>query len=347
MKKQSLICLLLSGFATQAAFGIEFREALYEPNYFGGAFSTQKGPLEDDPHAEFYLALRYSFNEPEGKKAHDEMHKHPGDIEHKHPHRHGHNYGHEHDHEDPPGGPLRYSFIYKGLYDFYFGSRDSSPVISRRQNPGFTVDWNPTPGKAGIERNLSIGWFHESNGQTLDSEGLNDQGIDDGVEEFERRVARDNLEVALTEVSRGWDYLSLKYQSKPVVSTPLVREDKWLNWALFETELRLYCDCQGFGVDNREDELWWKIDDDRSTIADFDGLRFRYELSHGDNWLYRANLKTGISWDKMFRNIGGEVSVMRKLKRSWVTFYYFNGYGKDLGTYHRRTTYYGIRFEFR
>lgn len=214
-------------------------------------------------------------------------------------------------------------FIYNGKYDFYIGSRDSAPIVSRLQNPGIAIE-KAFNGKNG-PHNLRIGWYHESNGQSV-----------------ETQTQFNNTENAIDHVSRGWDYLGIDYKKsfKPDL--------------IFDTSLRLFCDCQAMGfLDKREDEIFWRPVVEQPSIWDFDGFRTGLEYSPGKignfltNVRIRADIRTGLGDSDAFGNVSGKLSLSFRIADNIpLSIFYFNGYGKDISTYHRRDQYIGFGFVF-
>lgn len=264
-----------------------------DPNYFVFAHPIDNGELDgDEPHIEFYLSIMYPFNLPEN---------------------------------DRWWQPDHILAIYNGLYDFYIipGERyDSAPILSRRQNPGATLEWDIAEKSA-----FRFGYFHESNGQTIDGE--------DGAAAVATEVLQGGEEYALSQVSRGWDYVNARYGH--------TGGDRW-RWTA-QVELRQFLHRQGFGSAATEDEIFWDPSNG-AKIQDYDGLRLMFEQRTpipGDVGL-RLELKTGTADGEALGNFGGKVSL------NWwncMTLFYFNGYGKEPSSYHLRTEYIGFGLEFR
>lgn len=288
-----------------------------EPNYFVLADSFDNDTLQEDLHLEFYLSIQYPLAFPVRRILGE--------------------YGR--------WAPPALFFIYNGTYDFYMFETDryeSAPVISRRQNPGLAFEWGLEP-----NRKLRLGWFHESNGQSIDSgSDSNNNGVDDGTEEFALEQADGGEEFALSQVSRGWDYAVLKYQSESEEVIETTRENRWR----YEIGVRLFCDCQGFGLSGkREDKIFWEPVRDQPKIRDFDGLRFMYEYSWFRNGRFKTQVevKTGTSDAEALSTVSGKFSLSVNISNTWLTAFYFNGYGKEPSTYHIRTNYFGIGFALR
>ena len=275
-----------------------------DPNYFVLAAPVGDGELKDDDlHIEFYLSVKY----PVGL-----------------------------DCVDSPWLPKRFLFVYNGLYDFYLfpgGRYESSPVISRRQNPGGVLEWDLSE-----KQQARVGYYHESNGQTIDRM--------DGPKGYDVQLQQGGEEYALTQVSRGWDYVNLMYRhtNVPIGRYSLTGQVEW----------RFFLPWQGFGASEMEDSIFWEQDSRDVGIEDYDGLRFMCErrFSRSANAVLRVlgkgalrlELKTSISSMNALGNIGGKASLTF---RDFVNLFYFRGYGKEPATYHRRTEYVGIGVQLR
>ena len=213
--------------------------------------------------------------------------------------------------------------IYNGTYDFYFGTRSSSPVISRRQNPGLAMhhDFDTSDQQSA---QLRVGWYHESNGQIIETK-----------EEY------DNREFAQDYVSRGWDYLGLNYYF-------------YLWGTKQELDLRLFCDCQAVGLDDgREDDVFWASVDEQPNINDYDGIRWKLdfgELRFGSNRFVKPRLefKMGNRELNSLENFSTKLTLYELFyPKSPFTVFYFNGYGKEIASYNDRNSYIGFGFELR
>lgn len=212
-------------------------------------------------------------------------------------------------------------FAYTGDYDFYLFSRESSPVISRRQNPGLFYRYNWLSGSDQTVNAISIGWFHESNGQTI-----------------ETREEYDATENAADYVSRGWDYLALGIESQLF----------GVNSSLFvEAQLNIYCDCQAFGaMDSREDDIFWKDVDEQPNVNDYNGINFNVFYTIEKDTRFSVSLRAGNRDSDAVQNISYRVDAVLPVFSLPVKFFYFNGYGVNIATYHERGSYYGIGVDF-
>lgn len=306
-----------------------------DPNYFVWAEPTGND-LADDRHIEFYISQKYPLVE---------------------------DWFSNRKYEENEAGKLtaisgrswipdRLYFIYNGLYDFYaLGDGDrynSSPIISRKQNPGASLEWDlQDPSKK-----VRLSWFHESNGQTLEENKTDSNGdileLKSGElsnqQVYERRQSNRGDDFALAGVSRGWDYASIRYEDSRYDTIA----DYSKNWYQWHLEYRWFCDCQGFTGD-REDAIWWDENND-DKIEDYDGLRFMGEKAFsilGGHLLGRIEYKSGTSSLDALSNASWKVTIGPRLKNVRLTAFYFNGYGKEPSTYHLRTEYWGAGLEFR
>jgi len=134
-------------------------------------------------------------------------------------------------------------FNYNGKYDFFVSSRYSSPIISRRQNPGLMYEYKLEEPLWGLN-SIKTGYFHESNGQTIDS-----------ASEY---LATEHAE---DYVSRGWDYIPLEFKFE---------DDKNFTFYL---KGRYFLEKQ-MGKHEKEDEIFWEpVVGDQPEIEDYDGIR--------------------------------------------------------------------------
>ena len=292
-----------------------------DPNYVVYA-QPIKDEIGDENHVEFYVSLKYPIIDDWFEKSQNSFSE----------------WGNVYGNFFNSVVPDRMLFHYSGLYDFYITDSeryDSAPIVSRRQNPGVSLEYDFSRGR----NTLRVGWFHESNGQTLEENELG---------RFEARRARYGDDFALAEVSRGWDYALLRWAS----NTLLYEDPRRENWFNYQIEARLYCNCQGFGyIGDREDRIWWETGNDLE-IADFDGLRGMLERplwrsADGRTQVdARLDLQTGLEssfaqyWSARL-TLGAEWDNLR------FVLFYFDGYGRDLSTYHLRTQYAGLGLELR
>ena len=202
-------------------------------------------------------------------------------------------------------------FAYDGLFDFYLWTRHSQPLISRLQDPGlyFRFEAPVSARRANLE-GWQLGWFHESNGQVVDS--------------LAAYSAQD-------QVSRAWDYWYLAPKFSFPAAGSLLR-------LKIEPVLRIYTGAQGV-VLPAEQDIFWRPQDPPSAIADYDGLRGRFTLERlfpGKIFNYlalSAELRTGYSAEHALRNWSKRFDLVFKAWHLPCYLYYSNGYGPYISDY--------------
>ena len=223
---------------------------------------------------------------------------------------------------------------YNGLYDFYWYSRPSSPVISRIQNPGGFIHLIPRPRERILHMDfLNAGWFHESNGQTTTNE-----------QQYLRLYAQEGQNVQDT-VHRGWDYLYLGSGMSflpfdhPEVGDPATLTRAHQLFTVFPS-LRLYDGRQGFS--GASENVFWKPVGFQPHIYDYDGIRasFNWTMIFPDTTILHVNmlalgadLRTGYNTGYFASNWSKTVRLTVKMGYIPVYVFYFNGYGPYISDY--------------
>ena len=301
-----------------------------DPNFFGYAYPVDDD-IGDEAHLEFYISQKYALVDQWFDRYRYTVDENAGERRIR-PYRWW--------------VPDRLFFVYNGLFDFYAINSDrysSSPIISRRQNPGLALEWD----FADPRHKFRLGYFHESNGQGLGPEVPESPEADElaqAREEFETQRALYGDDYALAQVSRGWDYWSLRYQK----SLRGYLADFDPDWYQLQAELRIYSEEQLFGG-NREEAIWWEPGNS-ARIEDFDGLRLTAERAFGNGsfpLLARLQYNGGVSDVDALSNASWKLSLGIKALNTRFTAFYFNGYGREPSTYHLRTEYLGVGLEFR
>lgn len=242
--------------------------------------------------------------------------------------------------EDWPYRPQGLDLAYDGLYDFYLFTRPSAPVVSRTQNPGLFIPFKaPRDRRVLLADEWDFGWFHESNGQTIDNAADYNAAyakMGQGVQDL---------------VSRGWDYwyLSAKFSGLPWdrPEDPGQKEITHLHHLLsFQPVLRLYTGAQGV-AGAPEEGVFWKPQAEAPYIYDYDGIRgsFSWELIFPDvgflHFRYvglEADLRTGYNSGHFAANWSRRFSLTFKTGYCPWFVYYNDGYGpyiSDYSTYSR------------
>ena len=263
----------------------------YKPNYVGFIPNTH----DTDAHVEMFYSFKYRISDIRINE------NHPFD---------------------------NYLFLaYTGKFDFFWGSKDSSPVINRLNNPELHYRrYLSAPGKEGnfIHKYIDFSYGHESNGQVIsDITSFLDAGND-----------------AIDHVSRGWDYLSFdyKFEINNKNGCDFIDTSCFYGYAYLRTFLH-----DGILQGAVEDEIFW--DPAINTrIEDFDGVRLIFGKEHPFGkgkfptkgvWV---NYRTGIS--SPGKNNSFSLNYRKEI-HLWdfkLPLYarYFNGYGNEIVTYHKR-----------
>jgi len=242
----------------------------------------------------------------------------------------------------------RFLAIYNGSYYFQAlnpkGPYESSPVISTSQNPGAALEFDIADGS----QKLRFGVFHHSNGQSV-AEFDNTEKRLASIKEIQDLEAEYGEAPALERVSRSSWYTQFRYQW---MNNPNGEVDN--DWSQFQLEVRpfyFWNDDRIFWEDNRRDPTQIEEVDGIRMVAErivpLDGIipirkLFRFLPVSG---VGRLELQTGL-WAP-FDKIGGKASLGMGINSFVVSLYYYNGYGKDISAYHRRTEHAGIGLELR
>lgn len=222
-------------------------------------------------------------------------------------------------------------FNFNGKFDFFRNSRDSSPLITRLQNPGLILEYRPQQLFYDTLVAFRTGYFHESNGQTIDT-----------LEEYQTTAdARDY-------VSRGWDYIPLELEfRKPVPAASLFHDFFKGFYVTFRG--RYFLPKQIFEHD-KEDEVFWEARTEQPRIEDYDGIRLRLSKTYHPSGAW---LPGEVTLKALFRSGYHDLNFSQRYEvttRVWglpIYLYYFDGYGTNLSTYHQKGSSFGGGFEFR
>ena len=297
----------------------------YNPSYFAIVPGTSKTNTNNDTHVEFYLSIAYPIVDDSADGIVDWLYDRYAGIKRR---------------LNPDFKPKRFNgdhqvyFVYNGQYDFFSGSRTSSPIISRRQNPGVTYKYTFDKNKPNmILKNIKLGWFHESNGQALDEESYaNYDGNKADLFEEYRSFGQNPMD----NISRGWDYLEVEFKAS------YQSYDFYFNF-------RDHCNCQALGRESKEDNIFWDLSKEE-TISKYKGttaifsytwetkykhlFRFNYILTTGERKYFAEKFTHKVSLTGIF------------LLDTPITLFYFNGYGENVSEYHRKTQYLAFGLEF-
>jgi outer membrane phospholipase A len=224
------------------------------------------------------------------------------------------------------------NFVYDGLYDFYLWTRYSQPIVSRLQNPGLLFSLEAKHEEAvGHMQRLDLGWFHESNGQVVDT-----------IAEYNALYAQEGLR-ARDSVSRGWDYwyASPKFTFDPKNEAGLDEGGETSNIRerfVFDPSLRMYTGAQGIVIPAEQD-IFWAPQDPPKTIYDYDGIRGLFIAE----WIFPwrafnyvgigSEFRTGYNTGYLGRNWSKKFTLTFKTWNIPWYVYYENGYGPYISDY--------------
>jgi hypothetical protein len=231
--------------------------------------------------------------------------------------------------------PQGLNLAYDGLYDFYWFSRASSPVVSRTQNPGIFLHFLPRKNIRFFNADfLDAGWFHESNGQTTTN-----------IAQYNALYATEG-DHAQDSVHRGWDYwyLGSKFTYLPFDDLE-VRSAQAITKAhqlfTFLPSFRFYDGHQGVAGAVSEN-VFWKPVGFQPYIYDYDGIRaaFTWETIFPDATFMHfhyvalgAEFRTGYNAGFFAANWSKKFTLTFKTGYFPWYVYYSNGYGPYISDY--------------
>lgn len=232
---------------------------------------------------------------------------------------------------------LEFYLAYTGKFDFFFNSRDSSPVINRLSNPEFILRMNDARYTRGGYYQLVLG--HESNGQAINSQQAYDSYTEPYVQDF---------------VSRGWDYLA--FEGVWNVGSPprdtLCRES--FKCTRVNLTARSFME-DGVFQGEIEDTLF-KNSNAEQGIEKYDGLRLSAHwegIVDNSKTFSEAGVslsyKTGIGKPFHHGSVVLEARASVKILNGTYPLYlrYHNGYLEEISDYTERTDYLAFGLLFR
>ena len=260
--------------------------------------------------------------------------------------------------EDQRWGKSGIAVAYIGVYDFYFGTKESGPVISRKQNP-FLYLFSEHEIITSYSFKSILGIGHESNGQFISSsESHNhfEKSFQDSIHGTDGsgtglKYAQYNLE---DWASMGWNYYYTEFW--------LINEKAFQTNAtiIFKTHMRWFFTHGTINPNNQilEENIFY--DEEligKTTIRDYDGFRYAIEWNGDsrhmnlfrDNFLiYDPSVSIGLRHGYLNSELNPTFwgRVYFKLLGSLPLFYkYTNGYGRDISNYPYQFTSHAIGLE--
>jgi outer membrane phospholipase A len=239
-------------------------------------------------------------------------------------------------------GYVRPYFAFTGQFGFYaLGNRSSKPVIGKRFNPKlFLRHWIGKDGQGGY---IDIGYAHESNGQSINTEQAYLQKRAEIVAQGER------IEFANDYLSRGWDYLDfiLKLEKKDDPK----EEKKKPNFYTSAAYLKLkYFFEYGLFQGEPEEAYVWETNDPKSR-SEFDGISIMLKSSTFTpfrDYGLKIALIYITGYKHIFQNSTVRFETTAKIDE-WlpIQFWFSRGFNSDLTDYYKQVTSVGLGFELR
>jgi hypothetical protein len=222
-------------------------------------------------------------------------------------------------------------FAFTSRFSQYIGTRESSPVISKRFNPKVI-------GRMWLSRKgeyLDFGYEHESNGQSIDSAAAYQRKVADLI------ASGENPEFAKDYISRGWDFLSLTYKKKMTLG-----RQELSSYLILHSYLN-----KGVLQGRSEEANLWEGAAKEYRREDFDGLSWRlvskikFRLGGIRGTKASMEVSTGIAEPLQ------HVSTQLEFTTLWwdfpITLWGASGYKSDLVDYYRRVDSFGLAFELK
>jgi len=185
-------------------------------------------------------------------------------------------------------------FTYTGEFDFYMGTRDSSPVVNRISNPAFHYRkhlGDTFSGKAMSLEWLNVAIEHRSDGQVIEAD---EKITDPASPDFGRYRAQVELEKGnhqyFDAISRGANYFSFEgklnigksHSEYKVCNEELSCVSTWVSAKLYFT---------------KDSDVYWGPQANRGiTISDYD--RFRFVIADAFNTSFSPipKMELGLEW---------------------------------------------------
>ena len=228
-------------------------------------------------------------------------------------------------------------FDFSGRFGQYIGTRESSPVISKRFNPELIGRYwlLPEAGSNLPASSFDLMYGHESNGQNV---GDYNSYL---AMELELALQGEDLKYADDYISRGWDYVGALW-SQNWVSDSGHRVTTFL-------KLHYFLD-DGLLQGPAEEYNSWENDREGKNRRKVDGISLSYkrDISLGNALLRGEKIflqyVTGTENTFRFNTVRAEFSfVMGNLP---LMFWVSHGYNSDLADYYRELSSGGIAIEF-
>jgi outer membrane phospholipase A len=223
-------------------------------------------------------------------------------------------------------------FSFTGEFGFYaLGNRDSRPVIGKRFNPKFFArHWYGSIGSY-----VDVGYAHESNGQSINTEDAYLQKIAELEAKGERREFADDY------LSRGWDYINV-----------IVKHDKENDdYFASSVYLQLKYFLEDSPLQGEPEEFYsWETNEGKKRRT-VDGVSVMVKSST-INTFKKTGLKLALTYttgyEDTFENNTVKLEATYRYKE-WppILLWVSEGYNSNLTDYYKKITTVGVGFELR
>jgi outer membrane phospholipase A len=218
-------------------------------------------------------------------------------------------------------------FAFTGRFAQYLGTRDSSPVVTKRLNP--KVFYRQLTAAGGY---FDVGYNHESNGQAINTL--------DGFEQAKATaLAKDgSTNAAFDQISRGWDYLDFVWK-KPAAA---FGGDGYLVLKYFLPTGLLQGKAEEYGTNFSESDPEGKP---RRQVNGVSAL-YKKKLDHCDaRCKVFFSYETGYSHFGQYNTFRAEFGYRVPVLQLPLTVWWQSGYNSDLAQYYKKVSSAGIAVE--
>lgn len=241
-------------------------------------------------------------------------------------------------------------FAFTGEWGQYIGTRDSSPVISKRFNPLLFGRYWLNSDKDYID----VTWYgHESNGQSINSYNLY------RVQELEVAASGDDPLFTRDYISRGWDYLGIEWKksrkSPSAQWSSYIKFRYFLDRGLMQGKMEDYNPWEDYAracasnSSNDWTEAACKKADSDNQRQNFDGLSWllKYESAYKNTWLTgnKLAIKYTTGYGAPLKHNTFRIELTSTLLNLPVMVWAQTGYNSDLIDYYQNVDSFGIALE--
>jgi hypothetical protein len=224
---------------------------------------------------------------------------------------------------------------FSGRFSQYIGSRDSAPVVARRFNPAvFMRAWSST------DSYLDLGYAHESNGQSINSE----EGFTRAVEAYVQsgKSQEEAITYARDDISRGWDYVYMGWRRE------------WQPRLATRLQVRHYLPDGLFQGPPEEYNLWEDNGYRERPRSQYDGVSLALEYDFGRNrclegvnfiCFQRMSLTQETGYSQMFKNNTTTLEFTTNFFGLPIQLWGRTGYGNNLVDYYTYSNSFGLGVE--